>query len=188
MKIHLPDHAEIYMSIRLGYNHEITYTYHMRLYTTVQVLGRHQAALAKVSNSFQSSWSCRPCLDRVNLHQNHSSGGWHLNYQLPYAVYFHGLWHLGIPPIGVNLKSFQERWVYRREDSRANITSPGAPAVVQTPQALSPAHVGLHTVAVTSPHLSCILQAKEELVRETTIIMTCPGSFSCCCDLTPSNS
>lgn len=54
MKSHLPDNPQIYVPIRLSCNHEITYTCHMRLHTAMQVLEGHQAALAKVSNSFQS--------------------------------------------------------------------------------------------------------------------------------------
>lgn len=75
MKSHLPYHPQIYVPVRLRCNHEITYTYHMTLHTTGQVLGRHQVALENVSNSFQSWWSCRPCLDKINLHQRHCSSG-----------------------------------------------------------------------------------------------------------------
>lgn len=68
MNSNLPDHWPIYMLIRLRCNHEIKYTHHIRLLTTVQILGRHQASLAKVRNSFQNWWSCRPCLNQINLH------------------------------------------------------------------------------------------------------------------------
>ena len=51
MKNHLPDQPQIHVPIRLNCNHEVTYTHHMRLHTTIQVLGRYQAALANMSFS-----------------------------------------------------------------------------------------------------------------------------------------
>ena len=76
LKSYLPDHLQIHVPIRWRCNHEITYTHHMRLHTTMQVLGRHQAASLKMSKRFQSQWSCRPCLDRINPPSvNHVSGG-----------------------------------------------------------------------------------------------------------------
>lgn len=59
MKNHCPDYPQIYVSINLRCNHEIIYLHHMGLQATMQVLGRHQAALTKVCNSFQSQWSYR---------------------------------------------------------------------------------------------------------------------------------
>lgn len=67
MKSHLPDHSQIYVPIRLRCNHEISYKHYMRVH--MQVLWRHQAAFAKVSNDFQCQCSCRCFLDRINLHQ-----------------------------------------------------------------------------------------------------------------------
>lgn len=92
MKSHLPDHPKIYVPISLICNHEITYTHYMRLHITIQVLMRNQGALTKLNRIFQSLWSGRHCLDRINFHQRvNPLVGWHLNFQLQYAVYFHSL-------------------------------------------------------------------------------------------------
>lgn len=65
MKTHLPDHQQIYVPTRLRCNHEIAYTHNLRLETTMQLLGRHQAALA--INDF--AWT------RITSSENHSSDG-----------------------------------------------------------------------------------------------------------------
>lgn len=75
MKSYLPDYPHICVPIRLRCLNEITYTHHMKLHITMKVLGRQQAAKAKMSNSFQSQCSFRPCLERINLNQSHLSGG-----------------------------------------------------------------------------------------------------------------
>lgn len=69
MRSHLPDHPQMYVPIGLRCNREIMYTHHMRVHTTMKVLGRHQGALAKVSK-FPESVVLQTFLDRINFHQS----------------------------------------------------------------------------------------------------------------------
>lgn len=85
--------TSIYLPIRLKGNHENTYTPHLRLCNTMQVLGRHQDALENVRSSFKSWRYWRPCLNRIKLHQSHSSLGLTSELSVSYDVYFHGLQH-----------------------------------------------------------------------------------------------
>lgn len=110
MKSHLLDHPKMYVPISLICNHEISYTHYMRLHITMQVLTRNQGALTKVNRIFQSLWSCRHCLDRINFHQRvNPLVGWHLNFQLQYAVYFHSLWQCGKKEWGRREKNKKEK-------------------------------------------------------------------------------
>ena len=74
MRSRLPDHPRIYVPIILRCNCEITYTKHMRLHTTMPVLGRHHNYFCTYettdrNNSFQNSWPHRPFPNCILIQQ-----------------------------------------------------------------------------------------------------------------------